>query len=76
MCEERGVAPALEVDGGISVATAGGATEAGASVLVAGSAVFGAAKQAGPEATLEERTRLYSEAITAIRTAAARVDAA
>lgn len=76
MCEERGVAPALEVDGGISSATAGRATAAGANVLVAGSAVFGAAKQAGPGATLEERTRLYGEAISAIRTAAARVDAA
>ena len=42
MCEEHGVSPLVEVDGGISAATAGKVTAAGANVLVAGSAVFGA----------------------------------
>lgn len=45
----------IEVDGGISPATAGAAAAAGARVLVAGSAVFGQAD--------------YAEAIRAIRTA-------
>jgi ribulose-phosphate 3-epimerase len=37
-----GSGPALEVDGGIDVRTAGPCSEAGATVFVAGSAVFGA----------------------------------
>ncbi|MCY4175686.1 MAG: ribulose-phosphate 3-epimerase [Acidimicrobiaceae bacterium] len=42
----------LEVDGGISTATAAGAVTAGANVLVAGSAVFGHSE--GPAAAVEE----------------------
>lgn len=41
LCAEHGVSPLVEVDGGISVDTAGIVAEAGANVLVAGSAVFG-----------------------------------
>jgi ribulose-phosphate 3-epimerase len=41
-----GAAPALEVDGGIDATTAGPCHEAGATVFVAGSAVFGAADPA------------------------------
>ena len=41
LLDERGLAADLQVDGGISVATAGTVVEAGARVLVAGSAVFG-----------------------------------
>jgi ribulose-phosphate 3-epimerase len=37
-----GAAPALEVDGGIDASTAGPCSEAGATVFVAGSALFGA----------------------------------
>jgi ribulose-phosphate 3-epimerase len=37
-----GAAPALEVDGGIDATTAGPCSQAGATVFVAGSAVFGA----------------------------------
>jgi ribulose-phosphate 3-epimerase len=40
--DRRGLAVELEVDGGISVATAAGAVQAGARVLVAGAAVFNA----------------------------------
>lgn len=47
MCDEHGVHPLIEVDGGISSATAAAVTSAGARVLVAGSAVFGAADRAG-----------------------------
>jgi ribulose-phosphate 3-epimerase len=39
--DSRGLAVAIEVDGGIDVDTAADAAEAGASVFVAGSAVFG-----------------------------------
>ncbi len=42
MCDEHGVNPLVEVDGGISAKTAARVTAAGANVLVAGSAVFGA----------------------------------
>jgi ribulose-phosphate 3-epimerase len=41
-----GAAPALEVDGGVDVGTAGICGEAGATVFVAGSALFGAADPA------------------------------
>lgn len=41
MIGERGSHAAIEVDGGIDTATAPGAVEAGATILVAGSAVFG-----------------------------------
>jgi ribulose-phosphate 3-epimerase len=41
-----GDGPDLEVDGGIDVTTAGPAAEAGATLFVAGSAVFGAADPA------------------------------
>lgn len=46
MCDERGVSPLIEVDGGISARNAAEVVSAGASVLVAGSAVFGAADRA------------------------------
>jgi ribulose-phosphate 3-epimerase len=41
MIDERGLATDLQIDGGISEATARAATRAGARVLVAGNAVFG-----------------------------------
>jgi ribulose-phosphate 3-epimerase len=41
-----GAAPALEVDGGIDTATAGTCAQSGATVFVAGTAVFGAADPA------------------------------
>ncbi len=53
MCDERGLDPVIEVDGGIRSVTAWQVIEAGATSLVAGSAVFGAAN--------------YREAIAAIR---------
>lgn len=46
MCDEHGVSPLVEVDGGISAKTASEVTASGANVLVAGSAVFGAADRA------------------------------
>jgi ribulose-phosphate 3-epimerase len=41
MCEERGLDPVIEVDGGIGPGTAWQVIEAGATSLVAGSAIFG-----------------------------------
>lgn len=40
MCEQKGVSPIIEVDGGINTQTAASAVEAGANMLVAGSAFF------------------------------------
>lgn len=42
MCADAGVSPVIEVDGGINMETAPRAAAAGASMLVAGNAVFGA----------------------------------
>lgn len=41
MCKEQGVSPLIQVDGGITAETAPLVKNAGANVLVAGSAVFG-----------------------------------
>jgi ribulose-phosphate 3-epimerase len=56
MCGKRGLSPVLEVDGGENAATAGQAAAAGATAIVAGSAIFGA--------------KDYAAAISAIRVAA------
>jgi ribulose-phosphate 3-epimerase len=53
ICAERGLRPVIEVDGGENVTTAAQAAEAGATAIVAGSAIFGAED--------------YAAAITAIR---------
>ena len=42
LCDERGLDPVIEVDGGLSGANAWQVIEAGANAIVAGSAVFGA----------------------------------
>lgn len=42
LCDEHGVNPEIEVDGGVGIANAEEICAAGATVLVAGSAVFGA----------------------------------
>ena len=54
MCRAAGVSPLLQVDGGIDLAsgTAAACVQAGADVLVAGSAVFGAADAAAAVAGL------------------------
>jgi ribulose-phosphate 3-epimerase len=56
LCDERGLDPIIEVDGGLSGVNAWQAAEAGATAIVAGSAVFGA-----PD---------YAAAIAAIRRSA------
>jgi ribulose-phosphate 3-epimerase len=55
LCEARGLDPFIEVDGGENRETAGQAIEAGANVIVAGSAIF--------------RSDNYAAAIAAIRNA-------
>ena len=46
LCEERGLEPRIEVDGGQNVENAGLAIAAGADAIVAGSAIFGSADYA------------------------------
>jgi ribulose-phosphate 3-epimerase len=53
ICAERGLSPVIEVDGGENVTTAAQAAAAGATEIVAGSAIFG--------------TKDYAAAIAAIR---------
>jgi ribulose-phosphate 3-epimerase len=60
---------ALEVDGGVAAATAGAVVAAGARVLVAGSAVFGAVKH-DEEISFDARVARYAAAIDRIRRAA------
>jgi len=64
--DERGLAVALEVDGGISRETIARAHRAGADVFVAGTAVFGARKD-GADGRPD-----YADAIAALRRAATR----
>jgi ribulose-phosphate 3-epimerase len=52
LCEERGVHPIIEVDGGLSGENAWQAIDAGATAIVAGSAVFGAADYAAAIAAI------------------------
>ena len=54
LCESRGVHPLIEVDGGIKALTAPLVAEAGADVLVAGSAVFGREDRAQAIAEIRE----------------------
>jgi ribulose-phosphate 3-epimerase len=56
LCDERGLHPVIEVDGGENEVTAGQAAAAGATAFVAGSAIFG--------------TKDYAAAIAAIRRSA------
>jgi ribulose-phosphate 3-epimerase len=56
MCRQRGLSPVFEVDGGANATTAGQAAAAGATAIVAGSAIFG--------------TKDYAKAIAVIRAAA------
>lgn len=57
LCEARGLAPVIEVDGGMSGTTAWHAIEAGAGAIVAGSAVFGAHDYAAAIAAIRNSVR-------------------
>ena len=54
MCERHGVSPMIEVDGGVSAKNVAEVVAAGADVIVAGSAVFGAEDPAAEVARLRE----------------------
>ena len=73
--DAAGLDVALEVDGGVAPATAGAVVAAGARVLVAGSAVFGAVKH-GEDLSFDARVARYASAIEAIRQAARQPEAA
>jgi len=66
MVDGAGLDVILEVDGGVSQATVGAVASAGADVVVAGSAVFGAVKR-GEVVTFDERVARYAAAIERIR---------
>jgi ribulose-phosphate 3-epimerase len=68
--DERGLDVKLEVDGGVSPNTAGAVVTAGARVLVAGTAVFGAVKH-NEDISFGERVARYTAAIEHLRRAAA-----
>jgi ribulose-phosphate 3-epimerase len=70
MIDRSGRDIALQVDGGVSAATSGAVVGAGARVLVAGSAVFGAVKR-GEQVSFDERVKRYAAAIERIRRGAA-----
>jgi ribulose-phosphate 3-epimerase len=53
-CAERGLSPHIEVDGGQDRATARAAVEAGADVIVAGTAIFGSDDYAAAIAAIRE----------------------
>ena len=52
LCDERGLDPVIEVDGGQKCDAAGEAIAAGATAIVAGSAIFGARDYAGAIAAI------------------------
>ena len=55
MCAERGLRPVIEVDGGENATTAAEAAAAGATAIVAGSAIFGAKDYAKAIADIRAR---------------------
>ena len=55
ICARRGVDPIIEVDGGENATTAAEAAAAGATAIVAGSAIFGAKDYAGAIAAIRTR---------------------
>ena len=57
LCDERGLDPVIEVDGGLSGDNAWQVTEAGANAIVAGSHVFHAPDYAGAIAAIRSATR-------------------
>ena len=62
MCAERGLHPVIEVDGGENATTAAQAAAAGATAIVAGSAIFGAKDYA--KAIAEIRASAAAAAVT------------
>lgn len=65
MCDERGLDPWIEVDGGLKVNNTWQVLEAGANAIVAGSAVFNAADYAEAIAGIRNSKRPEPELVTA-----------
>jgi ribulose-phosphate 3-epimerase len=65
--DEAGLDVELEIDGGVSAANAKTLFDAGARVLVAGNAVFGARKTLPHDASTADRAAAYRRAIDEIR---------
>ena len=61
MCKARGLSPIIEVDGGIKASNIAQAAQAGATLFVAGSSVFGASDRA---AAIQELRQLANDATT------------
>ena len=71
LCEKQDHEIVIEVDGGVTAETAPLVTKAGATALVAGSAVFGARKKLPEGAPRDAWVRAYRAAIDAIRASGA-----
>jgi ribulose-phosphate 3-epimerase len=67
LIDAQGLDVALEVDGGVAPGTAGRCVAAGATALVAGSAVFGAGREGGVLLERPARVEAYRDAIRAWR---------
>jgi ribulose-phosphate 3-epimerase len=61
LCDERGLNPIIEVDGGQQCASASQAIEAGANAIVAGSAIFGSTDYAAAITAIREAHRLVTK---------------
>ena len=57
LCDARGLSPVIEVDGGLNGENVGAAVAAGATAIVAGSAIFGSADYASAIAGIREAGR-------------------
>ena len=62
LCEQAGVSPLIQVDGGMNPETAELVASAGADCLVAGNAFFKASDRAGVVATIRQRCQAAQEA--------------
>jgi ribulose-phosphate 3-epimerase len=65
ICQARGLAPVIEVDGGENSETAGQAIAAGANAIVAGSAIFGSSDYAGAIAAIRGAAPPLQRSLTA-----------
>jgi ribulose-phosphate 3-epimerase len=65
LCDARGLDPVIEVDGGENRESAGQAIEAGATAIVAGSAIFGSSDYAAGIAAIREAHRPLARRVRA-----------
>ena len=65
LCDARGLDPVIEVDGGENRESAGQAIEAGATAIVAGSAIFGSSDYAAAIAAIREAHRPLARRVRA-----------